>query len=226
MIFQYNNTPIYYHVKGKGPALVLLHGFLESSNIWNNFIRPLSEKYTVITIDLPGHGKSDTVAEIHTMELMAEAVNSLLISLKISEVILMGHSMGGYVALAFTELFEEKVGKLLLLNSTTEADSTERKENRNRAIDLITKGKNPFLSMAIPHLFSETSRKTFSEAIEILKKEAFLFPTEGIIANIKGMRNRKERTFVLKNFSKEKWIICGIEDPIVPVTTSKSISKQ
>lgn len=226
MIFQYNNTPIYYTQKGAGPALILIHGFLESAAIWNHFINPLSEKFTVLTIDLPGHGQSGTIAQIHTMELMAKVVNALMVSLKIPEAILLGHSMGGYVALAFTELYEEKVSKLLLLNSTTESDSEERKANRNRAIQLIAKEKKGFLTMAISNLFSETSRKIFSEAVETLKKEAFLFPSEGIIAIIKGMRDRKDRTEVLKKFPREKWIICGAEDPLIPLTISKSISKQ
>ncbi|MEZ4778272.1 MAG: alpha/beta hydrolase, partial [Flavobacteriaceae bacterium] len=127
---------------------------------------------------------------------------------------------------AFTELFEEKVSKLILLNSTSEADSKERKVNRNRAIGFIQKEKKSFLGMAISNLFSENSKICYSKEIEWLKKEALLFPTEGIIANIKGMRDRKSRTFILKEFSKEKWLICGENDPIIPVTSSKSISKK
>ncbi|MEZ4858956.1 MAG: alpha/beta hydrolase [Flavobacteriaceae bacterium] len=225
MIFQFNNTSIYYETYGKGPALLLLHGFLESARIWKEFIPPLSEKYTLVIPDLPGHGKSEIIGETHAMELMAEVMDGLFQHLKINKAIVLGHSMGGYVALAFTELFEEKVSKLILLNSTTEADSEERKENRNRAIQFIEKEKGSFLSMAISNLFSETSRIIYCKEIESLKKEAQGFPSKGIIANSKGMRDRKDRTYILKSFSKEKWIVCGYEDPIVPVAISKSIAK-
>ena len=224
MIFQYDNTSIYYESQGKGPTIVLLHGFLESSSIWKNFIKPLSKKYTVILIDLPGHGKSDSISETHSMELIAKVVNELLHFLKIDKAIFVGHSMGGYAALAFTELFEENVLKLILLNSTTEADSDERKENRNRATQLIEKEKKPFLSMAISNLFSEKSRSEFSKEIALLKKEALLFSSHGIIANIIGMRDRKDRTEILKKFPRTKWIVCGNEDPIVPISISKRIA--
>jgi pimeloyl-ACP methyl ester carboxylesterase len=226
MIFQYDNSSIYYKVFGNGPALVLLHGFLESSSIWKNLVEPLSEKYTVIIIDLPGHGKSETIAEVHTMELMAKAIHELLLSLKISDAILAGHSMGGYVALAYTELFEEKVSKLILLNSTTDVDTEERKLNRNRAVEIINQEKKSFLNMAIANLFSPTSRLRFAKEIEGLKKEAYGFPPKGIIANIKGMRDRKDRINVLKKFPRTKWIICGNEDPVIPLSSSKSISKE
>ncbi len=226
MIFQYDNSNIYYEAYGNGPAMVLLHGFLESSTIWKNYVTPLSEKYTVIIIDLPGHGKSETITEAHTMELMAKVINELLLSLKISQAILVGHSMGGYISLAFTELFEEKVLKLILLNSTTEADTEERKLNRSRAVKIIQHEKNSFLSMAIANLFSPTSRLSFATEIKTLIKEAQGFSPQGIIANIKGMRDREDRSHILKSFSKEKWIICGTEDSIVPLSTSKVISER
>ncbi len=226
MIFQYDNTSIYYEIYGKGQAIVLLHGFLESSSIWKNFIKPLSEKFTVILIDLPGHGKSDSIAETHSMELMAEVVNELLHFLKIDKAIFVGHSMGGYVALAFTELFEEKVLKLILLNSTTEADNDERIENRNRALQLLKKQKKTFIGMAISNLFSEKTRLQFLKEIEILKEEAYQFTTKGISANIKGMRDRKDRTEILKKFPRTKWIVCGHEDTIVPISISKNIARE
>lgn len=224
MIFQYDDSKINYEVAGHGPALLMLHGFLESSSIWKDFIKPLSEKFTVIIMDLPGHGKSDSISETHSMEMIAEVVHSLLIFLKIDKTIILGHSMGGYVALAFTKRYEEKVSMLILLNSTTEADSIERIENRNRALQLIKKEKRVFIGMAISNLFSEKTRIKYSKEIEILKKEAFQFTTKGISANIRGMRDRKDSTEILKKFPQSKWVICGNEDPIVPILTSKRIA--
>jgi pimeloyl-ACP methyl ester carboxylesterase len=226
MTFYYKNIPIHYEAFGKGPAIFLLHGFLESSTMWNSLIQEFSKKNTLVTIDFPGHGKSGVISETHSMELMAEVMNEVMQNLQISKTTLMGHSMGGYVALAYAELFPEKVERLILLNSTPTADSEERKENRDRALKVIDQNPQAYISMAIGNLFTETSREKFASEIEILKREAYTFPVEGIKAAIKGMRNRKDRTEVLKNFKKEKYMILAKEDPILPILEAKKIAEQ
>ena len=222
----FKNTPIYYNVTGSGPAMVLLHGFLESSTIWNEYTSSLSEKHTVITIDFPGHGKSEIVSETHSMQLMAKVVKSVLHKLNIESAIFIGHSMGGYVALAYTELFPDEVKKLILLNSTPTADSEERKQNRKRALEVLDYNAEAFISMAIMNLFSENSKKKFTSEIEALKQQALQFPVAGIQAAIRGMIDRKDRTDVLVNFDKEKVMVCGNEDPIMPISDSKIISEK
>jgi len=226
MIHNYKNTPIYYKVTGKGSTMVLLHGFLESSTIWNEYIAALSEKHTVITIDLLGHGKSGVISETHTMQLMAEVVKSVLNKLNIEFATFVGHSMGGYVALAYTELFENEVEALVLLNSLPTADSEERKQNRRRALKVLDHNADAFISMAIVNLFSENSRKRFTSEIETLKEEALQFSVVGIQAAIRGMIDRKDRTGVLANFSRKKIMVCGKEDPIMPISESKNISEK
>jgi len=225
MIFAYKNNPIFYTCEGNGSAVLLLHGFLESSTIWERLIPELTAKHTVITIDLPGHGKSAVVSEEHSMELMAEVVKAVLDYLNIDSAILIGHSMGGYVALAFTELFEASVDKLVLLNSTSASDSPERKLNRERALDLIPQNPIVFINMAIRNLFAERSRTRYSEEIKQLQTDALGFPVAGIMAAIRGMKIRKDRTAVLKNFKGDKIIICGKEDPIVPINESRRLGK-
>lgn len=224
MKYHYNDFTIFYSVSGTGPALVLLHGFLESSAIWNRLIPELSDRYTVIILDLPGHGKSETIDEIHSMELLAEVVNNLLGHLEIETVGMVGHSMGGYVALAFAELFPRKLAGLVLLNSTAVADSKERKENRTRALRLLEMDKKSFIGMAISNLFTEETRLLFPTEIESLKIAAYSFPNKGIMANIKGMRDRKDRTHILKQLTAKKWIIAGTKDPIVPLSQIKLLS--
>ena len=226
MTYHFKNNPIHFETYGKGSAVVLLHGFLESSTMWKPLLPELSKNHFVITIDFPGHGKSDVISEVHSMELMAEVVNEILQNLQIPSATFIGHSMGGYVALAFAEMFQEKIEKLILLNSTPAADAEERKENRNRALKVIDQNPQAFLSMAIGNLFAETSRKKFSSEIEALKTEAFSFPVEGIKATIKGMRDRKDRTDFLKNFSKEKYLILSEQDPILPVIETKELAEK
>jgi len=225
MILQYYNTPIFYESTGKGPVVVLLHGFLESSTMWKKIIPELSKKNTVVSIDLPGHGKSGVVSETHTMELMADVVHTVLQHLNLASVTLIGHSMGGYVALAIAEKFPSEIKKLILLNSSPAEDSEERKENRKRALKVLVKNPEAFISMAISNLFSDKNRQKFTSEIDALKKEAYQYPLEGITAAIKGMMIRKDRTSQLKTFSKEKYMICAIDDPIMPIATSEILAK-
>jgi len=221
MIATFNNSSIHYTIIGKGPALVLLHGFLLSPTIWTEIIPKLAIKNQVIIIDLPGHGKSECIAEIQTMELMAKAVHSILVENNIEKANFIGHSMGGYISLAFAEKYPSKIGTLILLNSSSEADSEERKVNRNRAIEVIKTHKEAFINMGIAALFKEEKQEEFQHLIKKFSTEAFHFPVEGIVASIKGMRDRKDRTSILKNFKGKKYMISGIEDPIIPISSSE-----
>ena len=226
MTFNFNNIPIYFETFGNGPAIVLLHGFLESSTMWKPLIPELSKNHFAITFDFPGHGKSGIISEIHSMELMAEVVNEMLKYLHVPSATFIGHSMGGYVSLAYAEMFPGKVEKLVLLNSTPAADSEERKENRDRALKIIDQNAKAYIGMAIGNLFAETSREKFAAAIEALKIEAYSFLVEGIKAAIRGMRDRKDRMEVLKEFNKEKFMVLAEEDPILPLLETKKIAVQ
>ena len=115
----HKNTKISYSDIGKGTALVLLHGFLENSTMWDFYIEAFAKKHRVITIDLLGHGQTECLGYIHTMEDMADAVHAVLHELHIKKAFFTGHSMGGYVALAFAELYADIVKGIVLLNSTS-----------------------------------------------------------------------------------------------------------
>lgn len=226
MNLSYNNATIFYRIEGTGPALILLHGFLESSTMWSSTIKKFKQTHTVITIDLPGHGKSGVLAEKHSMELMAMLVAKILAAENIMTASFIGHSMGGYVALAFAKLFPDHIEKLIVLNASTYKDNDDRKVNRNRAIKLLKTQKQPIISMAISTLFTDKERLDFASEITKLKKEAMQFPSEGIIATIKGMRDRKDSTAVLEKFAGSKLLIAGKSDTIVPIWVSEEISEK
>ena len=226
MITQYHNTRIYYETYGSGPALVLLHGFLESSSMWRKVVNEFKAANQIICIDLPGHGKSGCFSEIHTMDAMAEVVKHVLNELEISSATFIGHSMGGYVSLAFLELFEAYVDKLILLNSTTLADDAELKIRRSKAVAIIEQNKELSVRTTITNLYTESARIQFSSEIEKQKMEALQFPKEGLQAAHLGMRDRPDRTAILKKFSKEKYIIAGIADAIVPIDSLEIIAKK
>lgn len=224
MTLEFKSSKFDYSLQGSGKAIVLLHGFLENQTMWEPFVPELIKNHTVITIDLPGHGKSECIGYIHTMELMAEVVHAVLVHEKIEQASFLGHSMGGYVTLAFAERHPQMCSEMTLLNSTPKADSAERKENRDRAIALVKKHKNTFLSMAITNLFAEENREKFATEIEALKKDALKMKTQGIIAALEGMKIRKDRTRLLKKMSIPKTIIAGTLDPIMPVDDLKKIA--
>ena len=226
MEIKIRNSKVYYTVKGKGPALVLLHGFLESSTIWNAIAPQLSSRYKVIIIDLPGHGRSETMDEPHSMELLAGVVNEVIKHLEITEVAMVGHSMGGYVALAFAEKYTKLLSRLVLLNSTPEADTILRKRDRDRGLELLKSVPKAYVRMAIANLFSREANAQFATKIEALKQEVSNFPIAGISAMIRGMRNRKDRKLVLRALKIEKIMICSKKDPLFDINKMQLIANE
>jgi pimeloyl-ACP methyl ester carboxylesterase len=218
---QYKNTSIAYSDTGKGTAIVLLHGFLENQKMWNNYIAPFAKKNRVITIDLLGHGESECLGYVHSMEDNADAVHAVLTELRIRKAILVGHSMGGYVALAFTELYPDTIKGLVLLNSTAKADSEERKLNRDRAIKAVKQSYITFVSLAIANLFSENNRERLSKEIENVKKEALKTPLQAIVASLEGMKIRADREVLLHLSRYPKMLILGKKDPVLPFEETK-----
>lgn len=211
----YKNTAVHYVDIGKGAAVVLLHGFLENQSMWNDFIPELSKRNRVITIDLLGHGATECLGYVHTMEDQADMVQAVLAELKIRKAVFVGHSMGGYIALAFAELFPEYMKGLVLMNSTSRADSDERKTNRDRAIKAVKKDYTSFVRLSIANLFSEENRIRLVDEIEKVKLEALKTPLQGIIAALEGMKMRKDREVLLHVTTFPKMLILGKRDGVL-----------
>lgn len=219
---QFKNTTITYTDTGKGTAIVLLHGFLENQKMWDNYIATFAKKNRVITIDLLGHGETECLGYVHSMEDNAGAVQAVLAELRIRKAILVGHSMGGYVALAFAELYPDFVKGLVLLNSTAKEDNHERKINRDRAIKAVKESYQGFVSMAISNLFSENNRERLVKEIELVKKEALKMPLQAIVASLEGMKTRKNRSLLFQHGSYPKMLILGEKDPVLGFEETKS----
>jgi pimeloyl-ACP methyl ester carboxylesterase len=224
MIARFKKSSIHYSVTGKGKCIVLLHGFLLNTDIWSDLIPLFSKKNKIIAIDLPGHGKSDCIEEICTMELMADIVNFILVENNLKTTSLIGHSMGGYVSLAFLEKYQSKVNNLVLLNSSTEEDSIERKKTRESALKVVSINKTIFIKKAIRSLFPQKKYLVYKDLIELLTEDALKLSQKAIIASINGMILRRDRTKILKLFNGEKYIISGIEDPIIPFSDAIKVA--
>ena len=213
----YRNTTIRFKDEGKGPVIVLLHGYLESLEIWSEFSADLAEHCRVVSIDLPGHGKSSVLEKVHTMELLAQTVKSVMDHLNTNKYFLVGHSLGGYVTLAFLELFPECLSGFSLFHSFPLADSNETIKNRKREIKLVENGKKDLIyKVNIPKAFATDNLEEFEEQVDYAKEIAMDISGEGIIAVLKGMINRPDRSKILSNTSLPFLWILGKKDNYIP----------
>ena len=171
MTFSYKNTSVHYNSIGTGRAIVLLHGFLENSSMWDVISESLSKKHRVVCIDLLGHGATENHGYIHTMQEQAEMVVAVLKYLRLRKYIIVGHSMGGYVALQLADLYPQNIKGLCLMNSTALPDSAEKKINRDRGIKAVKHNKRTFIKVAIPNLFSEKNKSIFRKEIAEIIEE-------------------------------------------------------
>lgn len=210
----YKNLNVHYTDSGSGRTLVFLHGFLEEKGMWKDIEPFFTDKmYRVICLDLLGHGKTGNLGYIHSMEDQAHMLRFLMDRLHIDQCTLIGHSMGGYVALAFTELFPAYVNGLCLMNSTAMADSQEKKRNRDRGIAAVKQNHKTFIRLAIPTLFSEENRSVFSDEIKQITEESLQMSQQGIIACLEGMKIRNDRTDILHRKELPILMIIGKKDP-------------
>jgi pimeloyl-ACP methyl ester carboxylesterase len=212
----FKGKSIHYQVDGSGKPVILLHGFLESLEMWDGFAAELSKDLSVIRIDLPGFGKSESIGETHSMELMADSVKAVMDQEQIAKVVMAGHSMGGYTALAFADLYPEHLSGLCLFHSQAANDTEEAKANRERTIQIVEQDRLGFISNFIPDLFAPENLQKFKQEIEILQDKAKRIPKEGIIAALRGMKVRTEKLNLLKRLDIPVLFIAGKKDKRIP----------
>ena len=220
----FRGATINYQISGSGKNIVLLHGFLEDKSIWDELICKINTPCRTIAIDLPGHGGSTNFSNVHSMSDMADAVKAVLDHHGIEKVVIAGHSMGGYVSLAFAECYPESILGLALINSTPFPDSPEKKINRDRAVEAVKHNVVNFISLSIPLLFAENNRKIYKNQIKELKKKAGHMSISNINAALKGMKDRPSRDHVIINARFPVLIALGIEDTVVDITSLKDLN--
>lgn len=213
------DTPLHIADSERGErCVVLLHGYLESMLVWDEFVDLLKDKVRVVTLDLPGHGVSMVDREVHTMEYLADCVANAMETLGIKRYSVVGHSMGGYVALAMVEKYAANIESLVLLSSTTSADSQEKCDRRRREIELIKAGKKNTLARLVPHAgFAPENVKRLSSYIEDIGEMILLTEDDGVIAILAGMIERKSRGELLRDSGVPHMFIFGRHDYYIPV---------
>jgi len=215
--FQYQGKNVSYQMTGEGNAVVLLHGFGEDSTIFNHQIDLLKDVCLLIVPDLPGSGLSDFNEQLDSIDAFATCIHALLQNHNIDKCIMLGHSMGGYITLAFAALFPSYLNKFGLIHSTAFADSEEKKIIRQKGIALMNEyGSFAFLKNTIPNLFGEKFKKNHAEKIEALIELSKQFSKEALVQYYNIMILRKDKTQVLRNSKIPVLFIIGTDDVAIP----------
>lgn len=200
---------------GEDITIVLLHGYLESLDVWDDFTRLLAPHMRVIALDLPGHGISEVKGEVHTMEFLADTVHAVLELLDVKKCVVCGHSMGGYVALEFLRKYPQATSGIILFHSVPYADTEEKKENRRREIEIVLAGKKDLLAVTTAKSFAPANRKKFAQEIEELSEQALLTDDDGVLALLRGMGERRDSNAMLSESTAPQMFIFGRGDEYI-----------
>lgn len=209
---------VHYRDEGRDnpKTVVLLHGFMQSLDVWSSYVLTYMSGYRVVTIDLPGHGQTDTFSEIHTMNFMAKVVRDVLNHIGVERCVMVGHSMGGYVALAFADMFPYALRGLGLVNSHALADSEEKRASREEICHMVLDNKAKFIVDFVPRLFADCRREEMSQDIKYLKDQCLETSVESICAAQLGMARRPSRVNVLEELDVPVLLVYGKNDSRLP----------
>lgn len=212
----YKDSTLHYSLAGQGFPVMFVHGFAEDGSVWDNQVAALKDKYLLIIPDLPGSGNSTFLQKDRiTLEDYAAALKAMLDHEGIDRCIMIGHSMGGYITLAFAEMYKESLVAFGLFHSSAYADDAEKIATRKKAIDFIKNNSaNAFLQTAIPGLFFDTEKS--KSHIDSLLKKGNNFTQQALIQYYEAMIGRPDRTELLKTTECPVLMIIGQHDKAVP----------
>ena len=221
-----DGTALHVADSGRGErCVVLIHGYLESMYVWDDFVPLLTPEVRVVTVDVPGHGISQVLGEVHTMEMMADVMRGMLDALGIERATFVGHSMGGYISLAFCARYPERLDGLVLLSSSPNPDDETKRENRRREIALVRAGKKDVLAHVAPETgFAVQNRERLKDYIEDLVEQVHITEDDGIVALLGGMIARADQNEMLRASRVPQLFIFGRHDNYIPVETAERIA--
>jgi pimeloyl-ACP methyl ester carboxylesterase len=215
----FKEQKINYSCRGKGTPIVFLHGFCEDSSVWDDFISAFKSN-KIIRIDLPGFGSSEPM-ENPSVELFSEVVKSILNHLEIRTCTLIGHSMGGYVSLAFAKKYASSLNGLGIFHSSPYSDSEEKKASRAKSIEFIKKNSHfHYVKQLFPNLFPPAFLSSNNFLVNKMIHRASSFPQAGIIGGLELMMNRPDNSEVLKKIKCPVLFIVGKDDEVIPFDQS------
>ncbi len=216
-----NSEILSYRDFGKGNCIVLVHGFCEDKTIWKDILEALKDSFRVITVDLPGFGESKRISQTASMEWFAERLHATLSYLNINNFILAGHSLGGYVSIAYAEKYTENLKGLALIHSTTFEDNPEKKTSRSEAIEFVESNSvEKYARSTFNNLFSVSSRKKVPAKIEQFLRVASKTSRTAFVDTMKAMAQRPDRSNALKTLEIPVLFLVGKEDSSIPLEQS------
>ncbi len=218
--FRYNNADIFYRIEGEGKPVMLLHGFGEDSQIWDKQAEFLKEQYQIFLPDIPGSGNSGILQHVSEVAITdyADCMYALLQHENIAQIIMLGHSMGGYITLAFAEKYPGLLKAFGLIHSTAFGEDEEKKQNRLRSNKTIDQyGSYAFLKAAIPKLFSKKFKTKYPEKVKELIEQGKNFSKKALQEYNLAMMNRPDRTHVLRGSELPVFFVIGTEDVVAPL---------
>lgn len=213
---------IFHREQGEGQPVILLHGFCETSRIWDEFVPRLSHNFRVLCPDLPGFGESPLPETVFSISDVAAEIVRWMQGLKVTKPVLIGHSLGGYVTLAVANQHANLCAGLGLFHSTALADTEEKKINRNKVIDFVTRnGVKPYIDTFVPGLFYDKKSPSI-EAVNVILGKA---KAEALIAYVAAMRDRPDHTSLLAMLTQPILFLCGSQDELIPLESIRKQSK-
>ncbi|MBS1946350.1 MAG: alpha/beta hydrolase [Bacteroidetes bacterium] len=222
-----DNSKIFYRKKGKGPTVALIHGFAEDGTIWDKQVAFLQNHFQLIIPDLPGSGRSAATGQqisnifYRSIDGYATIIKQVLDKEQISYCVMAGHSMGGYITLAFAEKYAATLAAFVLFHSTAYADSDEKKAARKKSIQFIKKnGAAEFIKLSSPNLFSAYNQRHHPDLVRNLVSRYDNFSAGSLVSYYEAMIHRPDRTDLLKNFQRPVQFIIGEGDNAVPLEQS------
>nr|WP_263326669.1 alpha/beta hydrolase [Neobacillus sp. Marseille-Q6967] len=221
-----NGSTLSYIDEGHGSPMVLLHGFCGGKGYWDHVIPGLAKNFRVIAVDLPGHGESSNIESNLTIDIIAEHVKIVVDHLNLQKVTLFGHSLGGYITLAFAEKYSSQLNGFSLIHSTAFSDSEEAKKGREANVEKVKKeGITALIEGLVPKLFSPDNLEKNAEDVQSAKEIGYLTSAQGAVQTLIAMKDRPDRNHVLEGTSLPVLLIAGEKDQIIPVEKTFSVSK-
>jgi len=214
LLFQ--NKKVHYRILGQGQPVMMVHGFGEDHRVWDFQAAELEKRFMLILPDLPGSGTSELNADV-SMENLAEALHAILQEENLDSVVMLGHSMGGYVTLAFAEKYPDLLKAMGLVHSTAEADTEEKISNRKKGIEFISShGVHEFMKATSPNLFSAHTKQYNPGLIDVLVNQYKDMDPAALSAYYEAMMRRPDRKEVLKHFTRPVLFLAGEQDNTIP----------
>jgi 3-oxoadipate enol-lactonase len=217
---EFDPVDLYVEEYGQGIPVIFLHGFPFDHTIWQPLVPLLQSEARLILPDLRGFGKSPVTEGVYTMRLLAEDIELLMDRLQIEKAVIVGHSMGGYVTLAFAQAYPNRLSGLGLLATQSAADNAERRQSRYKAAEAVHhKGARVVASSMVNTL---TPRQELVQPITDLIMRAH---PQGIVGSLKGMAERPDLTGELSNIQVPAVVLAGKSDQLMPLERAETLAQ-